>query len=194
MTSSSTDNTVPTASIGGASGSSTDSLSALFSQLNVSGTSTVALTSTLHDVVQNAVIAALQEVATASTGAPALAGPSTPAIPATPTNTVPTATAFQTANMVTTPAANTVTTPANTATLPVRTHHGVMYHVPCQDASGPFYWVSRGHRIGIFATWQGTSTHVTGVSCASFSRVHLVAEGIRLIMEAIDCRETEIIP
>ncbi|KAG1738073.1 uncharacterized protein EDB91DRAFT_1249370 [Suillus paluster] len=177
MTSSSTDNTVPAASIGGLQ------VQAL---LNVSGTSTVTLTSALYEVVQNAVITALQEVATASTGAPALAGPSAPAIPATLTNTVPTATAFQTTNMV--------TTPANTAALPVRTHCGVTYHVPRPDASSPFYWVNCGCHIGIFATWQGASTHVTGVSRSSFSRVHSVAEGIRLITEAIDCRETEIIP
>ncbi|KAG1843693.1 hypothetical protein C8R48DRAFT_780534 [Suillus tomentosus] len=186
MTSSNTDHA---ASIGGASGSSTDSLAALFSQLNVSDDSTVALASTLREIVQNAVIAALQEVAAASTGAPA-ATPANPA--ATPAN--PAATP---AKPAATPA-NTIVTLDNTAatatTLLTRTHHGVTYYVPHPSASGPFYWVNRGRQIGVFATWQGTSTHVIGVSRSSFSKIHSVTEGIRLVIEAIDRGETEIIP
>ncbi|KIK42784.1 hypothetical protein CY34DRAFT_43900, partial [Suillus luteus UH-Slu-Lm8-n1] len=65
-------------------------------------------------------------------------------------------------------------------------HGGVTYDIPHPSASGPFYWVNRGRHIGVFATWQRTSTHVTGVSRASFSKIHSVAEGIRLIKEAID--------
>ncbi|KAG1857805.1 hypothetical protein F4604DRAFT_1931310 [Suillus subluteus] len=61
----------------------------------------------------------------------------------------------------------------------------VNYNVPAADATGPFYWVTRGRRIGVFSTWQQTSSHVIGVSRASFSKVRSVAEGIQLMEEAI---------
>ncbi|KAG1836190.1 hypothetical protein C8R48DRAFT_555659, partial [Suillus tomentosus] len=88
------------------------------------------------------------------------------------------------------PPAVTSATPANIVAIPTahhtRTHHGVTYDVPHPNTSSPFYWVNHGHRIGIFTTWQGTSIHVTGVSRSSFSKIHSVAEGIRLINGAID--------
>ncbi|KAG1904045.1 uncharacterized protein F5891DRAFT_977548 [Suillus fuscotomentosus] len=69
----------------------------------------------------------------------------------------------------------------------------VTYNVPAADATGPFYWVTRGRCIGIFSTWQQTSSHVIGVSRASFSKVRSVAEGIQLMEEAIDRGETEVL-
>lgn len=119
-----------------------DLLAALFSQLNVNDNSTVALTSALREIVQNAVIAALQEVAAATTRAPALVRPSAATIPASST---------------TAPLVAAAATPANAAatatTLLTRTHHGVTYYIPHPSACGPFYWVNRGRHIGVFATW-----------------------------------------
>lgn len=70
--------------------------------------------------------------------------------------------------------ATTATPPvdANTATLPVgiggvaaglpavytRLYGGITYDVPVPNASGPYYWVTRGRRVGIFSTWCISST------------------------------------
>ncbi|KAG2749986.1 hypothetical protein P692DRAFT_20730847, partial [Suillus brevipes Sb2] len=76
-----------------------------------------------------------------------------------------------------------------------RTHRGVIYIVPELNSVGPFYWISHGHHIGVgvVATWQQTSSHVTGVSCSSYSRVGSAAQGISLIEEAIDRGDTKVI-
>lgn len=158
---SNTNNIVPVASIDGASGSTagmsttasfiitpfltvvSDSLATLFSQLNVHGNNAVTLSSALHRVVQNAVVAALQEVAIAA-GAPAIPASAPPVTTAPPVITAD-------------PPAVTSATPANIVAIATirdtRTHHGVTYDVPHPNASGPFYWVNRGRRIGVFATW-----------------------------------------
>ncbi|KAG2741135.1 hypothetical protein P692DRAFT_20646226, partial [Suillus brevipes Sb2] len=70
----------------------------------------------------------------------------------------------------------------------------VTYNIPASDAAGPFYWVTRGRRIGVFSTWQQTSSHVIGVSRASFSKVRSVAEGVQLMEQAIERGETEVLP
>ncbi|KIK33163.1 hypothetical protein CY34DRAFT_100092, partial [Suillus luteus UH-Slu-Lm8-n1] len=74
-----------------------------------------------------------------------------------------------------------------------RTHGGITYDVPSPSASGPYYWVTRGSRIGIFSTWQQASSYVIGVSRASFSRVRSVVDGIQLMEDAIDRGDTEVI-
>ncbi|KAG0694346.1 hypothetical protein DFH29DRAFT_880766 [Suillus ampliporus] len=164
MTSSGTDSQVPAVSI--ASPSSGDSLMALFSQLNINGNNTVSLTSALSVVVQNAVIATIQEVVAA---APVV----TVAAPAISAIIPPVATAPPIINsMVTVASTATNSTPPVTTTPPTIVaaavthtwaHHGVVYITPEPNSASPFYWISCGRRIGVVATWQQTSTYVTGM-------------------------------
>ncbi|KIJ57981.1 hypothetical protein HYDPIDRAFT_34614 [Hydnomerulius pinastri MD-312] len=69
-----------------------------------------------------------------------------------------------------------------------------VYELPAPTATGPFYLVTVGRRVGVFSTWQRTSPHVTGVSCASFSRVESVDQGLDLLDEAIDLGEARWVP
>lgn len=122
-----------------------DSLMALFARLNIDGNNADSLTSALSAVVHNAVISAIQEVAAASqavsVAAPAISAivsPVATALP-TPTNLTPTVT--------TSP---TISAAAVTHT---RVHRGVIYITPEPNSSSPFYWISRGRRIGVVATW-----------------------------------------
>ncbi|KAG1868743.1 hypothetical protein C8R48DRAFT_771519 [Suillus tomentosus] len=195
MTSSSTDSQVPAVSI--ASPSSDDSLTALFAQLNINGNNAASLTSALSVVVQNAVISAIQEVA-AATQAVTIAAPAISAI-IPPVATAPpvinsAVTVASTATNFTLPVITTPPTVAAAALTHTRVHRGVIYITPEPNSAGPFYWISRGRRIGVVATWQQTSTYVTGVSHSSYSRIRSAAEGIRLIEEAIDRGETEVVP
>ncbi|KAG2079403.1 uncharacterized protein F5147DRAFT_775874 [Suillus discolor] len=129
------------------------------------------MTSKIHDVVQNVLVAAVSAISAVSTtsasASPIPASTPVPAITVSP-----------------------VLVPAPLAVVP---QVNVTYHVPVADAMGPFYWVTHGRCIGIFSTWQQTSSHVTGMSRASFSKVRSVAEGIQLMEEAIDRGETEVL-
>ncbi|KIK35557.1 hypothetical protein CY34DRAFT_95877 [Suillus luteus UH-Slu-Lm8-n1] len=121
--------------------------------------------SKIHDAVQNALVATISTISAVST-----TSASTPLIPAL------------------TPSTTSASAPLIPALTPV-----VTYNVPAADATSPFYWVTRGRHIGIFSTWQQTSSHVIGVSRASFSKVRSVAEGIQLMKEAIDRGEMEVL-
>ncbi|KAG2123292.1 hypothetical protein DEU56DRAFT_760103 [Suillus clintonianus] len=146
----------------------TDSLIALLAQMNITGQEASDVTSKIHDAVQNALVAAVSAISAVST-----TSASTPLVPALTPSTTSTS-----APLI----------PALPALTPV-----VNYDVPAADATGPFYWVTRGRRIGVFSTWQQTSSHVIGVSRASFSKVRSVAEGIQLMKEAIGRGETEVL-
>ncbi|KAG1768281.1 hypothetical protein EV702DRAFT_1203370 [Suillus placidus] len=204
MTSTSMIDAVPAAPIAGGNGA--DNLAALLAQMNITGQDASEVTSAIHDIVQNAVVAAVSAISDFSTTV--VSDPLTPA----PTS-VPAPTTAPSALL--TPALTSVPAPAPVATvnvLPVsapvplvveptpgavdftQTPVEVTYNIPVLDATGPFYWVTRGRRIGIFSTWQQTSSHVIGVSRASFSKVLSVAEGVQLMEQAIDCGETEVLP
>ncbi|KAG1737157.1 uncharacterized protein EDB91DRAFT_1249803 [Suillus paluster] len=185
MTSSGTDSQVPAAPI--ASPSSGDSSTALFAQLNINGNNVVSLTSALSVVVQNTVIVTIQEVAAAAPVVTIAAPTASPVIDSTVT--VASTATNSTPPVTTTPPAIVAATVTHT-----QAHCGVIYITPEPNSAGPFYWISRGRHIGVVATWQWTSTYVTGVSRSSYSRIRSAAEGIRLIEEAIDCGDTEVIP
>ncbi|KAG2119821.1 uncharacterized protein F5147DRAFT_647697 [Suillus discolor] len=216
MISTSTINAVPAAPIAGGNGA--DNLAALLAQMNITGQDASKVTSTIHDVVQNAVVAAVSAISVVSTTvvsdpltptptsvlAPTTAA-SAPLTPA-PTPVPPTSTA---ASAPLTPAPTPVpivnmlpvSAPAPLVVVPTRGAVGltqtpvkVTYDMPAADATGPFYWVTRGRRISIFSTWQQTSSHVIGVSRASFSKVRSVAEGMQLMEKAINRGETELLP
>ncbi|EDR10032.1 uncharacterized protein LACBIDRAFT_317933 [Laccaria bicolor S238N-H82] len=63
--------------------------------------------------------------------------------------------------------------------------NGGLYHIPASTEAGPFYMVTRGLEIGIFAGWGNTSQLVTGISNAVFSRVPSVHEGHIRMQQAI---------
>ncbi|KAG2153816.1 hypothetical protein DEU56DRAFT_907295 [Suillus clintonianus] len=215
MTSTSTIDAVPVAPIAGGNGTGncTDSLAALLAQLNITGKQASDVTSTIHGVVQNALVAAVSAISTVSTTTASVpltpaptpvpvSAPSVTISPATSGVTVPPVSAPipPTASAPLTPAPTPVPVPAPAVTVSPATSGitqpqvNVTYDIPPNDAMGPFYWVTRGRRIGIFSTWQQTSSHVIGVSRASFSKVRSVAEGIQLMEAAIDRGETEILP
>ncbi|KAG2113418.1 uncharacterized protein F5147DRAFT_650360 [Suillus discolor] len=191
-----TNSCVPAASIVGPS--SGDSIAALFTQLNISSNNAASLTSVLQGVIQNTVVAAIQEVATAAQGvtiaAPAATIPPVATAPSviTPHTILLMATTLATTAIASTPPLVTAP-PVVTAATYTRTHHRVIYIIPEPNSVSPFYWISHGRRIGVVATWQQTSSYVPGVSRSSYSRVRTVAQGIRLIEEAIDRRDTEVI-
>ncbi|KAG1731232.1 uncharacterized protein EDB91DRAFT_1085167 [Suillus paluster] len=155
MTSSSTDSQVPVASI--ASPSSSDSLTALFAQLNINSNNRVSLTSALSVVIQNAVIVAIQEVAAAAAQAVTVAAPAISAI-IPPVATAPPiinsmVTMASTATNSTPPATTTPPTIVAAAVTHMQAHRGVVYITPEPNYAGPLYWISRGCCIGVVATW-----------------------------------------
>ncbi|KAG1727952.1 uncharacterized protein EDB91DRAFT_1253698 [Suillus paluster] len=140
MTSSGTDSQVPVASI--ASPSSSDSLMALFAQLNINGNNAVSLTSALFVVIQNTVIVAIQEVA-AATQVVTIAAPAISAI-ILPVTTAPpiinsTVTVASTATNSTPPVTTTPPTVVAVAVTHMRAHRGVVYITPEPNSAGPFY-------------------------------------------------------
>ncbi|KAG1844728.1 hypothetical protein C8R48DRAFT_780147 [Suillus tomentosus] len=191
-----TNSRVPAASIVGPS--SGDLIAALFTQLNISSNDAASLTSVLQGVIQNAVVAAIQEVATAAQGVTIAAPASTiPPVATAPSVITPHTIALIATTLATTAIASTpplvTAPPVVTAATYTRTHLGVIYIIPEPNSVGPFYWINRGRRIGVVATWQQTSSYVTGVSRSSYSGVRTVAQGIRLIEEAIDHGDTKVI-
>ncbi|KAG1797970.1 hypothetical protein EV424DRAFT_1352661 [Suillus variegatus] len=218
---------VPAAPIVDSLSDTTDSLSALFEHLNISGPTAVALTVALRGFIQDTVVATVRKV-TVDAGVsvssapietygiddPATATPPVDATTAIPpvdaTTAIPpvdatTATPPVDATIAIPPVYATTATPpidANTATLPVgiggvaaglpavytRLYGGITYDVPAPNASGPYYG---SPALDQFLTRQGTSSHVIGVSRASFSKVRSIAEGVQLMENAIDSGETE---
>ncbi|KAH7919290.1 hypothetical protein BV22DRAFT_1133938 [Leucogyrophana mollusca] len=65
-------------------------------------------------------------------------------------------------------------------------YNGFDYEVPRPNSKGPFYCVTKGTRLGIFAGWQTTSPLMTGISHAVHSRVDTIAEGVQIFHEAFD--------
>ncbi|KAF8449521.1 hypothetical protein L210DRAFT_3641114 [Boletus edulis BED1] len=68
----------------------------------------------------------------------------------------------------------------------LESHSGFVYEVPEPHATGPFYLVTRGHRVGVFSGWQTTSPYVIGVSRASFSRVASAKAGLAQLISCIN--------
>lgn len=140
---------------------STDSLAVLLARMNITGQQASDVTSTIHDVVQNALIAAVAAISTVSTtmaSAPLTPEPTpvpapTTAVtisPATSGVTAPPVSAHAPLDVFPTPTADV---PPPAAAVFTQTHNNVTYNVPAADATGPFYWVTRGRHIGIFSTW-----------------------------------------
>jgi hypothetical protein len=131
--------------------------------MNITGQDASEVTSAIHDIVQNAVVAAVSAISDASTTV--VVDPLTPA----PTSVSPPTTA-PLSDVLTTAVSDPLTsapapTSAPSALLnPVvgptpglvdftQTSVEVTYNIPASDAAGPFYWVTRGRRIGVFSTW-----------------------------------------
>ncbi|KAG2339652.1 hypothetical protein BDR05DRAFT_1003152 [Suillus weaverae] len=185
----------PAAPIVDSPGDAADSLSALFEQLNISGPTAAALTVALCGFIQDTVIATVREVTVEATVnvSPVPNEIDNPAAAtASPPVDATTATASVDANTASAPV-GTVDVAAGppAATVHTQLYGNVSYDVLAPNASGPYYWVTRGCHVGIFSTWQQTSSHVIGVSQASFSKVHSLAEGMQLMKNAIDCGESE---
>ncbi|KIK78089.1 hypothetical protein PAXRUDRAFT_164947 [Paxillus rubicundulus Ve08.2h10] len=75
-----------------------------------------------------------------------------------------------------------------------QTYHGFSFDVPRAGALGPFYLVTRGQRVGVFATWYRTSPHVLGISCSSFTRVQSLDSALLHMLDAIDLGEAQWLP
>jgi len=100
--------------------------------MNITGEQAFDVTSMIHDVVQNMLVATVSIISAVSTTS-ASASP-TPASTPVPTITP-----------------SPVLVPAPPAVVP---QVDVTYHVPAADATGPFYWVTCGCCISIFSTWS----------------------------------------
>ncbi|EDR12979.1 uncharacterized protein LACBIDRAFT_312074 [Laccaria bicolor S238N-H82] len=87
-------------------------------------------------------------VSVVATAPPAVAPAGTTAVTASPVIVVPVAPV-------------SIAAPAVAST--TRMFNGVSYQYPPDDASGPFYLVTRGHNIGVFVGWENTSPLVTCV-------------------------------
>ncbi|KAH7906367.1 hypothetical protein BJ138DRAFT_1117639 [Hygrophoropsis aurantiaca] len=72
-------------------------------------------------------------------------------------------------------------------------YRGFTYDVPRPDATGPFYCVTVGTRVGIFSPWQATSPFVTGVTRACQSRVLTLALGITQFHTILEAGNVELI-
>ncbi|KAF9222816.1 hypothetical protein BS17DRAFT_767573 [Gyrodon lividus] len=72
-----------------------------------------------------------------------------------------------------------------------QTYRSFTFDVPRAGDLRPFYLVTRGHRVGVFSTWQHTSIHVTSISCSSFSCAKSLNNALLWMLDAIDLREVE---
>ncbi|KAG2108395.1 uncharacterized protein F5147DRAFT_773602 [Suillus discolor] len=178
---------MPAATIVDSPSDTGDSLSALLEQLNISEPTAVALTIALRGFIKDTVITTVHEVTAEATANVLTAPNQTRSIddPAATTSIPPIDATIATAPVDT----NTAGLPA--AIVYTQLYGSIRYDVPAPSASGPYYWVTRGRRVSIFSTWQQTSSHIIGVSQASFSKVRSIAEGMQLIENVIDCGETE---
>ncbi|EDR11625.1 uncharacterized protein LACBIDRAFT_314031 [Laccaria bicolor S238N-H82] len=130
--------------------------------------------------------AATAPVATPAAATPIVAPPATLAAATpvlAPVVTMATAVPTLTTNTVTAP--NPVTTVVAmpiiatpiVAAPTLTTAPAVNYHLPAAGAAGPFYCITRGRDIGVFAGWEHVSPLVIGVSRAVFGRVDSIQEG-----------------
>ncbi|KAG1800651.1 hypothetical protein EV424DRAFT_1545618 [Suillus variegatus] len=63
----------------------------------------------------------------------------------------------------------------------------VYFNVPLSsDATQPLYYVTRGHKIGVFSGWGNVGPKVLGVSRAIFARVENIDQGVEALIAAID--------
>ncbi|EIW79764.1 hypothetical protein CONPUDRAFT_155161 [Coniophora puteana RWD-64-598 SS2] len=81
--------------------------------------------------------------------------------------------------------------PVSTSTASGSGHHqmtylGVSFWLPNEGVEGPFYLVTRGKHVGIFASWSKTSPFVTGVSGAIFHRVKELEGGMARLFDAAE--------
>ncbi|KIJ91086.1 hypothetical protein K443DRAFT_135564 [Laccaria amethystina LaAM-08-1] len=90
-----------------------------------------------------------------------------------PNVTLTTARPTLVAPVVATPIVGTPTAVAPTST----TAPVVNYHLPAAGATGPYYCITRGRDIGVYAGWEHVSPLVIGVSRAVFGRVDSIQEG-----------------
>lgn len=91
-------------------------------------------------------------------------------------------------------------------------YRGFSFDIPRASSVGPFYVVTRGKRVGAFSTWcvlffndrislltlvylgrHHTSTFVTGVSRACYTRTPSLYAAITRVLEAINLGEAECI-
>ncbi|KIJ10056.1 hypothetical protein PAXINDRAFT_157717 [Paxillus involutus ATCC 200175] len=71
------------------------------------------------------------------------------------------------------------------------TYRGFAFDIPWSGSLRPFYLVTRGWRIGVFATWPCTSPYVLGISCSSYTRVQTLGDGLLRMLDAIDLGEAQ---
>ncbi|KIK78543.1 hypothetical protein PAXRUDRAFT_163739, partial [Paxillus rubicundulus Ve08.2h10] len=67
------------------------------------------------------------------------------------------------------------------------------YCIPNPSAHGPFYCVSKGLHVGVFATWYNTSALTTGVSRSVQSKITSVEEGVAIFEAIMDIGGVEIL-
>ncbi|KAG2133685.1 uncharacterized protein EDB93DRAFT_1107519 [Suillus bovinus] len=69
----------------------------------------------------------------------------------------------------------------------LHTYRHVCFNIlVASDAAPPFYYVTRGRKIGVFSGWGNVSPKVLGVSHAIFAKVETIDQGIEALMAAID--------
>ncbi|KAF8121367.1 hypothetical protein EV363DRAFT_1302221 [Boletus edulis] len=68
----------------------------------------------------------------------------------------------------------------------VRTYKGFVFEVPRDSSQGPFYVITKGHRVGIIDDWGVSSDAVIGVSGAAFVKVASLQAGLTRMLRAID--------
>ncbi|KAF7431000.1 hypothetical protein PC9H_006715 [Pleurotus ostreatus] len=71
---------------------------------------------------------------------------------------------------------------------------GYAFHLPNPDDEGPFYMITRGREVGIFAGWDITSPLVTGVPGAVFRAVPSIAAAQTRMVSVIASGASAIIP
>ncbi|KAG2341220.1 hypothetical protein BDR05DRAFT_949822 [Suillus weaverae] len=66
-------------------------------------------------------------------------------------------------------------------------HKGVYFNVPITPTDGiPVYYVTRGHKIGVFSGWSSVGPWVTGVSGVLYAKAKTVDMGIEIVVAAIE--------
>ncbi|KAJ8582520.1 hypothetical protein M405DRAFT_846382 [Rhizopogon salebrosus TDB-379] len=69
----------------------------------------------------------------------------------------------------------------------LNTHMSTYFNVPLNpNPNVKLYYITRGHKIGVFSGWNNVSPWVLGVSRAVYERVDTVEEGIEIVKFAIE--------
>ncbi|PBK72083.1 hypothetical protein ARMSODRAFT_972772 [Armillaria solidipes] len=82
--------------------------------------------------------------------------------------------------------------PASAAVVSVGANYE--YHTPLPGEAGPFYVVSRGREVGVFAGWEDTSPLITGVSGAVYCSASSYIDAITRIENALHRGNCAILP